>query len=354
MQERKLNIGMIGAGFIGQLAHLMNYAEVKRCRVTALAEYRPELRRKVAQRYDIPRTYATHTEMLRDPEVDACIVVTPRPYTAPVALDCLKAGKHVLTEKPMAGTSEQALELVEEAAARKLHYVVGYMKRHDEGVQLAKRMLDDVVASGELGPIQFVRAHCYMGDSYCKADGHVVTDEKPEYSDAGLPMAPSFLPTELAKPYARFVNCFSHNTNLLRHLFGRTPRVDYANVSGSVGQVAILDFGPFVASLETGDATNRGWDEVTEVFFKDGCLTLRTPPALLKNVAASVELYKAGGVQQIVKPQPNWTWAFRRQAEAFVADILDVKPAMNAGSDAIEELRLIENIWRADLARTRR
>lgn len=352
MAERTLKIGMIGAGFIGQLAHLMNYVEVKRCRVVALAEYRPELRRRVCQRYEIPRGYATHTELLADPEVEACIVVTPRPYTAPVGLDCLKAGKHVLTEKPMAGTSDQARELVEAAAARKLHYVVGYMKRHDEGVQLAKRMLDESTASGELGPIQFVRAHCYMGDSYCKADGHLVSDEKPQYSDAGLPMAPTFLPAELAKPYARFVNCFSHNTNLLRYLFGRTPRVDYANMTGSPGQVAVLDFGNFVASLETGDATNRGWDEVTEVFFQHGCLTLRTPPALLKNVPASVELYKAGSVQQVIQPRPNWTWAFRRQAEAFVNNILDQRPPLSPGSDAIEDLRLIEEIWHADLART--
>src|SRR5262249_49250885 len=102
MAQRQLNIGMIGAGFIGQLAHLMNYVEIRECRVLALAEYRPDLRRRVAQRYDIPRTYATHHELLEDADVEAVVVVTPRPYTAPVVLDCLKAGKHVISEKPMA------------------------------------------------------------------------------------------------------------------------------------------------------------------------------------------------------------------------------------------------------------
>src|SRR5438046_295524 len=107
MSQCQLNIGMIGAGFIGQLAHLMNYVEIKDCRVLALAEYRPELRRRVAQRFEIPRTYATHHELLQDADVDAVVVVTPRAFTAPVVLDCLKAGKHVLSEKPMAGNSEQ-------------------------------------------------------------------------------------------------------------------------------------------------------------------------------------------------------------------------------------------------------
>ncbi|MEI6033588.1 MAG: Gfo/Idh/MocA family oxidoreductase [Verrucomicrobiae bacterium] len=354
MNKPPLNIGMIGAGFIGQLAHLMNYAEVPGCRVLAVAEYRPELRRKVAERYAIPHTYATHHELLGNPQIDAVIVVTPRAYTAPVVLDCLRAGKHVLSEKPMAGTAAQAQELVDCAAAKNLQYVVGYMKRHDEGVQLAKRLLDDAISSGELGPVLFARAHCYMGNSYCRADGHVVTDEKAQYADEGLPSAPPWMPPEQVKPYARFVNCFSHNTNLLRFLFGKMPRVEYACVRGSVGQVAVLDMGGFRASLETGDASNRGWDEVTEVFFADGKLTIRTPPALLKNVPASVELYKAGAIQQVFSPQVNWTWAFRRQAEAFVQDILSGATPLSPGSDAIDDLRLIEEIWKADLARPAR
>lgn len=348
-----LNMGMIGAGFIGQLAHLMNYVEIPSCRVLGLAEYRPELRRRVAVRYEIPRVYATHQELLGDPDIEAVVVVTPRPYTARVVLDCLTAGKHVLSEKPMAGTSEQGAKLVHCARERKLCYSVGYMKRHDEGVQTAKRLLDDALATGSLGPVLFARAHCYMGDSYCRADGHVVTAEKASYDDAGWPTAPDWLPAEWHKPFAAFVNTYSHNTNLLRYLFGITPRVEYTNLSKSVGQVTVLDFGRFSATLETGRASNRGWDEVTEVFFADGRLTLRTPPALLKNVPATVELYRAGAAQEVVAPQINWTWAFRRQAEAFVRNVLDGTEPINSGADALEELRLCEAMWSVELDRTR-
>jgi predicted dehydrogenase len=289
--------------------------------------------------------------LIRDPEVDAVVVVTPRAYTAPVVLDCLNAGKHVLSEKPMAGTAEQGQRLVDAAKGRGLHYAVGYMKRHDEGVQLAKNLLDQAIASNELGPVLYARTHCYMGESYCRADGHVVTQEKPDYADGGWPTAPPWVPPDQARQYAAFVNTYSHNTNLLRYLFGRTPVVEYANLGGQAGQVAVLNFGSFVATVETGKTSNRGWDEVTEVFFADGRLTIRTPPALLKNMPASVELYKAGTIQQVVTPQPNWTWAFRRQAEAIVNCIHDDQPLLSAGVDALEDLRLIEAMWRSDLAR---
>jgi predicted dehydrogenase len=342
---------MIGAGFIGQIAHLVNFAELRCCRVLALAEMRPELRHKVAQKYGIPRTYATHHELIQDPEVEAVVVVTPRPYTAPVVLDCLEAGKHVLSEKPMAGTYEQGQRLVAAARSRKVHYAVGYMKRYDEGVQTAKRLLDEVVGSAELGPILFARAHCYMGDSYCNADGHVQTEERATYIDAGWPMGPAWLPEDWKQPYAAYVNTYSHNINLLRFLLGTSPVVEYVSLRRKAGQIAVLDFGNFVGSLETGRASNRGWDEVTEVYFADGCLTLHTPPALLRNTPATVKLYRGGSDQLVIAPQCNWTWSFRRQAEAFVRDVLEGRESLSSGADALEDLRLAEEIWRKEMNR---
>jgi predicted dehydrogenase len=346
VEKRRLKIGMIGAGFIGQLAHLMNLVEVTDCRVVALAEFRPELRRRVASRYEIPRAYATHHELLRDADVEAVVVVTPRPYTAPVTLDCLNAGKHVLTEKPMAGTLAQAKRLVETARTRNLHYVIGYMKRFDGGVQKAKKILDELLTSNELGPVVFVRAHCFMGDSYCKADGHIVTSEQPAYGDQGWPIAPDDFPAQMARDYAFYLNTYSHNTNLLRYLFGRTPNVDYVRFDQQAGRLAVLNFGSFIASLETGRVSNRGWDEHTEIFFADGRLTIRTPPALLKNVPAQIELYKAGTVQEICLPQCDWSWAFRRQSQAFVTDVLENRESLNSAADALEDMRLIEQMWR--------
>ncbi len=340
---------MIGAGFIGQLCHLVNYWEMDDCEVFALAEYRPELRSEVGSRYGIPRCYESHHDLLRDPDVDAVVVVTPRPFTGPTVFDCLKAGKHVISEKPMTGTLEQAKRLLEAAEANDLKYVVGYMKRYDEGVQLAKRLFDEYRESGELGTLLFGRAHCYMGDSYCNAGGHVVTEEKTEYLDGGWPVAPEWIPDDLKPSYGAFVNCFSHNTNLLRYMFGESPEVEYVRLAPDRGQVSVFNFSGVPVTLETGKASNRGWDEVTEFFFSDGRMTLSTPPPLLKNVPAKVEVYKAGPVQEIVSPQCGWSWSFRRQAEAFVSTVRDGTPSLSTGKDAAEDLRLIECMWKMEL-----
>ena len=135
--------------------------------VIALAEYRPILRRLVATRYNVPRTYSNHKQLLSDKDIEAVVVVTPRQYTAPTVLDCLKAGKHVMSEKPMAGTVEHGEMLVKAAEPNGVRYVVGYMKRYDEGVQTAKNVLKQVIDSKELGQIIYTRTHCFAGDSYC-------------------------------------------------------------------------------------------------------------------------------------------------------------------------------------------
>jgi predicted dehydrogenase len=349
--SKPVNIGIIGAGFIGQVAHLMNYVEVPNCRVTALAEYRPLLRQKLADRYSIPRTYASHHELLKDPDVDAVVVVTPRRYTAPIGLDCLKAGKHLITEKPMAGTLKQGQMLVDAAQAKHLHYAVGYMRRHDEGVQLAKTIFDELTASQELGPVLFARAHCYMGNSYASIDGHIKSDEKTDYPDDGWPVAPDWMPTERASEYAAFLNTYSHNTNLLRYLFNKTPSVDYARLQPGAGQIVVLNFGGFAASLEVGSAVNQTWDETTDIYFAKGHLSIRTFPAFLRNIPAQVTLYKGTDKHETISSNCNWTWAFRRQAQAFVDDISNGRESIASGKDSLEDLSLVEDIWRKEIDR---
>lgn len=348
---RKLKIGMIGAGFIGQLAHLMNFIELSNCQVVGLAEFKPVLREKVANRYRIPRTYASHTELLCDDTIEAVIVVTPRPLTGPVVLDCLRAGKHVLSEKPMAASAEQAELLLAAAEDNQVSYAVGYMKRYDEGVMYAKEVLQQVLASGKLGTIMSVHAKCYMGNSYCNAGGHVVTDEKIELSSTGWPIAPNWLPEMYHPRYSAYLNTHSHLSNLLRYLFNDTPSVEYVNLTANAGQLVVLNFKQCLAILETGKMSHQGWSEEVHIIFTDGEIHMQLPPALLKNVPAAVQIYNAGKTQEMIQPYFNWTWAFKRQAQAFVDDVLAQRPMLNSAAEAYQEILLIESIWQAELAR---
>lgn len=347
---KPVKLGIVGAGFIGQLAHLMNYVEVDNCEIVALAEVRPELRRLVASRYSIPRTYSSHKELLeKDREIEAVVAVTRRTMVGPVALDCLNAGKHLITEKPMASTLGQAKKLVEAARLNRVIYKVGYHRRYDQGVQKAKLILDELLNTGELGRITYVRAHRFSGTGYCNCDGHIVTDEPYPEGLSEWPEAPEWLPAAWKEHYHQYLNTYCHNINLIRYLIGKNPKIKYVNLASREGRVAVFDFDGVLALLETGYHSDGGWDEITEIYFEQGCLRIKTPPHLLRNVSAEVELYKRGSRHEIYSPECGWTWSFRRQAEAFIEDVIQGEARLTNGQDALEDMKLIEEMWKMQL-----
>jgi predicted dehydrogenase len=345
MKHKKLNVGFIGAGFIGQIAHIENFAQLNNCNMYALAEMRSELRAKVGQRYNFSKTYQQHEEMLADPDLDAVVVVVPRPYTASIVMDCIKAGKHVLSEKPMAGNFKSGLELVNAAERYGVHYCVGYMKRYDEGVIQAKKMLDDVLKTQIIGNILNVRAYCYMGESYCNAGGHETTQEQVNYNVKQGAIAPDHFNEDESLIFARYVNVYSHLTNLLQYLFEKKPNVEFFKYIRKDAHICVLNYDHYLATIETGEASNRQWDEGIEIQFEHGKLVVELPPALLRNVPAKVTLYKAGKQQEVIQPLVNWTWAFANQAKAFVNDIIENKPSVINAKHALKDLEVIEEFW---------
>lgn len=337
---------MVGVGYIGQIAHLANYAEAEGCEVTAIAEIRPDLRDAVAAHYGIPQAFSSHRELLDNADLDAVVVVTRRHHTGPVALDCLKAGKHLLTEKPMAALLEQAETLAEASQTAGVKYAVGYMKRHDEGVQLAKGLIEGFMASGELGPLTLARFYCFQGDSfYDHATPVGLGEDRPEGLESWA-VAPDWMPRELHADYDNFMNVYSHDINLMRYLLDAAPSVTHFDYRTGGGGVALFDFGAFPAVLEFGMFEHRGWREGAEIIFQRGRLTIELPPPLLKGTPARVRLQHGGDENKIETFETNQGWSFQRQAQAFVDDLRDDRIPLASGEDAVEDIRIAETLWK--------
>jgi predicted dehydrogenase len=348
---RALGIGLVGAGMVGQTAHLANFRELSDCRVIALAELRPALGRMAASRFGVPKVYETHRELLADDEVQAVVVVTRPQAHGAIVLDALEAGRHVLSEKPMAHTLEQATRLVDAAHRRDLCYAVGYMKRHDAGAQQMKSMLDALRASGELGRIVLLRAYCFGGEFRCGTSDFVMTDEVRPDGLAVWPLAPDWIPRESVADYAAFLNVFIHDLNIVRFLAGVEPRVSAVDLRRKNGGLVMLDFDAFPAVLEMAEIASSDWQEGVEVLFERGRLTLQFSSPMLRNVPARVELTRVGDRAEAVVPRVPWSWAFRRQAEAFVADVAARREPLASGRDSLGDLRLAEAIWSKHLGR---
>ena len=100
--------------------------------------------------------------LARDPEVDAVVVSGHYSGQGEIAAELLAAGKHVLVEKPMATSVEQAERMLRAEAAGDARLMVGYMKRYDAGYRLVKALLSDPATHERLGedlshPLPLVR-----------------------------------------------------------------------------------------------------------------------------------------------------------------------------------------------------
>ena len=148
-----VKVGIIGLGWPGR-EHLKGYKQNSRVRVVALCDMNAEIAQQQAEEHSIAEIYADHRKMLKQADIDAVSVCLPNFLHAPVGLDALRAGKHVICEKPPALDARQARKMAETAKAGGLTLMYALCQRFGGAAQLAK----DYIEKGDLGEIYYGRA----------------------------------------------------------------------------------------------------------------------------------------------------------------------------------------------------
>lgn len=148
----KMKVAVIGCGTIAEMRHLPAYAGNALADIRYVADIRKERADEMAKQFDVPRATTDYRDILADEEVQAVSVCTPNDTHAPIAIDCLNAGKHVLCEKPAAMTVEQVREMKAAADRNGRILNIGVVNRFNSGINHVKRAIDD----GELGELYHI------------------------------------------------------------------------------------------------------------------------------------------------------------------------------------------------------
>lgn len=150
----KTRVAIIGCGTIANAAHGPSYSKNPNAEIAWCVDIIPERARALAESFGDSQTKAAadYREMLRDPTVDVVSVCVPNWLHAPITIDCLNAGKHVLCEKPAAMNYAEALQM--KAAADKAGRIlnIGVVNRFNTAVNKVR----DLIAAGELGRVYHV------------------------------------------------------------------------------------------------------------------------------------------------------------------------------------------------------
>ena len=151
--KKKVRVGIIGTGWIAD-AHMQSYLRQPDVEIVAGADLIPGKAEAFFKKYGIKaKCFESHTEMLEKVKLDAVSVCTYNATHAECTIDALNAGVHVLLEKPMCVTLEEALEIVKAEKASGKVLSIGFQPRFDENMKMIKK----IVESGELGKVYYIQ-----------------------------------------------------------------------------------------------------------------------------------------------------------------------------------------------------
>ncbi|HLA10257.1 MAG TPA: Gfo/Idh/MocA family oxidoreductase [Pyrinomonadaceae bacterium] len=148
-----IKVGVIGYGYWGPNL-VRNFMEATGSTVQIVCDLRPERLAQLRHRYPSLETTNRSADLFSTADMDAVVIATPVSTHFELAMAALRAGKHVLVEKPLAGTSEAAVRLIEEAARRNLVLMVDHTFVYTGAV----RKIRELIANNQLGEIYYYDA----------------------------------------------------------------------------------------------------------------------------------------------------------------------------------------------------
>jgi predicted dehydrogenase len=151
----KLKIGVIGAGSISDM-HLQSYEKNERVELYAVCDMNIKRAEEKATKYGAVKYYDDYHSLLTDETIDAVSICTWNNSHAEITIAALKAGKHVLVEKPLCTSVEEAKKIEETVKQTGKVLQVGFVRRYASNTKLLKEFID----ADELGEIYYAKASC--------------------------------------------------------------------------------------------------------------------------------------------------------------------------------------------------
>jgi len=155
--SKKLKVGIIGCGAITVEKYFKALKGIPEAEVVAFCDIIPEKAEQLCKMFDSEgsKTYTDYKELLKDDSIDVIHVCTPNKSHSPITVAALKAGKHVMCEKPMAKNYKEAKLMCDTAEEAGKLLTIGYQYRCLPAPLFLKKMCEN----GELGEIYFAKAH---------------------------------------------------------------------------------------------------------------------------------------------------------------------------------------------------
>jgi predicted dehydrogenase len=295
------------------------------CDIVAIASRNKEQAQETANKLGIPVVYGSYEELLNDKNIDAVYIPLPNHLHVEWTLKAIKAGKHVLCEKPIALSAEQANQLLQTAQQHpSIKVMEAFMYRfHPQWVQ-AKMLVDD----GRIGTLKTI--HSFF--SYYNADPKNIRNQK-DLGGGGM----------------MDIGCYC--VSLARFLFNSEP----VRVLGQVTTDPVLQTDTMTSGIlefATGTATFTCSTQLmpyqrVQIMGTEGRIEIEIPFNAPPNQVTRLWLHtKAGSEEMNFDPVDQYTL----QGDLFSLAVLNNKPVPTPLQDAVNNMKVIETVLNAGLS----
>jgi predicted dehydrogenase len=342
-QGDRLRLAVVGLGGISE-TQIRALAAMPDVQIVAGVDRKPDRLEIIKSKYGITSLYTDYRRMLREIRPDAVSICTPNKLHAPMTITSLKAGAHVITEKPMAMNPRECQAMIDAAHKARRKLMVGFQYRFHPATQMLRRARDQ----GQFGKVLFVKCQALrrrgipnwgvFGRKELQGGGPMI--------DLGVhvvEMAHYLMGSP--RPVAASGNTWTYLGNKPGNVQSMWPNWDYKtyNVEDlAVGQVRFADGA--IMHIETAFAAHIERDvwNFTLVGDKGGCTW--DPPAIFTDQAGTM----INAVPAFL-PSGSFDELFQAKLRNFVDGCLYDKPLEAPGESGIAVQKMIDGVYRSAL-----
>jgi len=299
---KKLGVAVIGTGFWGR-NHARVFKELEETELLAVCDINAERAKNVAKQFGV-RAYTSMGKLLKRKDVEAVSNCVWSLNLAKETLKALKAGKHVLVEKPMATNVKQAEKLLETAEEEGLHLSVGFLMRFIPGIQHMKNAIEDKT----------------IGNLVC-ATAKRVSEWPERIGDVGVVKDTAI-----------------HDIDIIRYLFSEEPIAVYAK-TGSMKHKKFEDYAQIMLTFDGGKSAFIESNWLTP--YKTRTLVVTGSKAIMKLDYITQEL-TIEDAKETIQPRYPWQEPLKLELKHFANCILKKEKPLITGTDGLKALQIAE------------
>lgn len=143
--KSKLNVGVIGLGRLGSINAADVAHRIPNANLIAVADVLKDRAKSFAEDHDVPKWYASHSELIADPDVKAVVIVTPTSTHREIIIEAAQHNKAIFSEKPLSISLEETREIRKTIEKTGVFFQMGFQRRFDKGYVAARKKIEEGV-----------------------------------------------------------------------------------------------------------------------------------------------------------------------------------------------------------------